>query len=452
MSSAALRGTRVAVLGAGLAGLVAARDLEADGAKAIVLEARDRVGGRVHTVRSGFVGGQHAEAGADLIDGGQAEIRDLARELGLTTVRILRRGWGFYGATAGGHPRAGVGADVFDEAARLLAGEIDDYRLAGLRWDSAVASAIGRRSVAEWLDAIDASPGFRARIRGLRGFFLADPEDLSLLALVDQFAAAGPPGAEDFFRVQGGNDLLAERLAARLKTKVRLRYIVTRVVRSAAGVVVTCEHRGRRHELKADFCVSALPATTLRKVVFEPALPVLQRRAIATLRYGPATRMLIQFDRRFWRRATRPSAFGSDQATGAVWDGNENQRGRAGILSLLAGGGAAAALREIAAAGGVEEVTRRLAWLGTPATILGSTLVSWDRDPWAGGGYAVFGPSFDPSLRPWLARPAGRVLFAGEHTSLRWQGYMNGAIESGRRAAAEVRALTSIARAGRASG
>ncbi len=65
----------------------------------------------------------------------------------------------------------------------------------------------------------------------------------------------------------------------------------------------------------------------------------------------------------------------------------------------------------------------------------------WDDDPWVKGGYAVFDPSFDPALRAWLARPAGRILFAGEHTSLHWQGYMNGAVESGRRAAAEVRAL-----------
>jgi monoamine oxidase len=64
----------------------------------------------------------------------------------------------------------------------------------------------------------------------------------------------------------------------------------------------------------------------------------------------------------------------------------------------------------------------------------------WEDDPYARGGYAFFDPGFDPDLRAWLARPAGRVFFAGEHTSVRWQGYMNGAVESGRRAAAEVAA------------
>ncbi len=64
----------------------------------------------------------------------------------------------------------------------------------------------------------------------------------------------------------------------------------------------------------------------------------------------------------------------------------------------------------------------------------------WEADPWARGGYAVFDSTFDPSLRGWLAQPCGRLFFAGEHTSIAWQGYMNGAVESGRRAAAEVAA------------
>ena len=69
----------------------------------------------------------------------------------------------------------------------------------------------------------------------------------------------------------------------------------------------------------------------------------------------------------------------------------------------------------------------------------------WEQDPYARGGYAYFDPGFDPALRAWLARPAGRLFFAGEHTSLKWQGYMNGAVESGRRAAAEVAAAHTLA-------
>ncbi len=81
----------------------------------------------------------------------------------------------------------------------------------------------------------------------------------------------------------------------------------------------------------------------------------------------------------------------------------------------------------------------RLNWLGaTKAVLRASCHVSWEDDPFVRGGYAVFQPGYDPGQRAWLSRPHGRIVFAGEHTSLRWQGYMNGAVESGMRAAEEV--------------
>lgn len=439
-----LRGARVIVAGAGLAGLAAARDLEADGAEVTVVEARDRVGGRVHTIRDGFANGQHAEAGADLIEGEQTPVLELAQAFGLRPSRILKDGWGFYGEDASGRRRGRNAPDAFETAARLLEPDIHDYQLADRRWESAVTARLARLSVAEWLERIDAGDGLRSAMRGLRGFFLADPEDLSLWVLVDQFSSGGAPGAGKMFRIRGGNDRLPRAMAASLRSAPRLRAIVRRIRRSGDGVLVGVEQDGRLDELRADYGVLALPAATLRDVVFEPALPDEQHDAIARLRYGPATRMLLQFERPFWRRRGRPRAFGTDLPIGAVWDGAEDQRGP-GILVLLAGGRASPELRRIATEDGPGDVVRRLRWLGRPTPLLASRLVTWEEDPWARGGYAVFDPSFDPGLRAWLARPAGRVLFAGEHTSDRWQGYMSGAIESGRRAAVEVRALAALA-------
>jgi monoamine oxidase len=90
-------------------------------------------------------------------------------------------------------------------------------------------------------------------------------------------------------------------------------------------------------------------------------------------------------------------------------------------------------------------VVRRIEWLGKPSTLLASRAIVWDDDPWVRGGYAYFDPGFDPLWRAWLARPAGRIVFAGEHTSIKFQGYMNGAVESGLRAAAEIAAIRASA-------
>ncbi len=439
---------RVIVAGGGLAGLAAARDLEAAGAIVIVVEARDSVGGRVRTIRDCFAAGQHAEAGADLIEGEQSFVRALASELELKTARILRAGFGYYGPDRNGRRRIHSRPTTMAATARLLKNEIADYCLADRRWDSAVARRLARSSVAEWLTRVGADSALTAGIRGLRGFFLADPEDLSLIALVDQFASEGPPGQEEMYRVIGGTDRLPHAMAGALEGNVLLQAAVRRIrqAETAPELRVTIEDRGTRRELEAEFCVAALPAATLRDVEFEPALPDHQARAIATLKYGDATRVLLQFERPFWRRPGRPLAFGSDLATGAVWDAAEEQRTRPGILSLLAGGRASRALRDIIASEGERGVVARLAWLGKPTPLVAAQTVSWEDERWSRGGYAVFDPSFDPGLREWLARPAGRVAFAGEHTSLQWQGYMNGAIESGKRAAAEIRALADLNR------
>jgi monoamine oxidase len=245
------------------------------------------------------------------------------------------------------------------------------------------------------------------------------------------------------FRIAGGNDRLAIEAARQLSGRLLLRCMLKQVRQHDRGVRATVDQSDQR-ELDADYLVAALPASTLRDVDFEPGLPVDQRRAVTSLRYGCATRVLLQFDRPFWRKPLRAKAFGSDLPTGAVWDGAEDQGTRTGILSLLAGGRASGELRDIISKEGLTGVVARLAWLGDTTKLVSAHTISWEEDGLARGGYAYFDPSFEPQLRPWLARPFGRVLFAGEHTSERWQGYMNGAIESGRRAAAEVKWLKQL--------
>jgi monoamine oxidase len=430
----------VLVAGAGLAGLAAARELEARGFDVTVIEARSRVGGRVWTWRNGLKFRQHAEAGADLIESEQQALIDLIRELGLKTVPILKTGFGYCGTDRRGKvciQSIERGFESIDESFEQF---IRDYKVSEMRWDSAIAQRLARQSVAEWLKETRADPWLTSRFRGLRGLFLADPEQLSLIALVDFFASNGF-GAGTMLRVKDGNDRIATEAARQLKRRVRLRTILKRVRVRKNQIIASVDDRTGLAEVTADYLVVALPASTAKDVRFDALLPEPQRDAMTRLKYGHATRLVMQFARRFWKKAGRPNAFGSDQPTGAVWDGNEHQKGPAGILSLLAGGQASGALQAIWKDGGAEAVAARLSWLGTPAPVLAARTVSWEDDPWARGGYAYFDPAFDPRLREWLARPAGRIVFAGEHTSLKWQGYMNGGVESGRRAAAEIAAM-----------
>jgi monoamine oxidase len=429
---------RVSVLiaGAGLAGLTAARQLLIKGARVLVTEARDRVGGRVYTRHSPFRHRQHAEAGADFIDDGQEQICKLIGEVGLRRAPILPGGFTAIRQRGGRHISGRKG---WFDLARRLQPEIDSFCRSERRWDGAVARALARESVAQWLDRIHATRDLREIARGLRGFFLADPEDLSLLAFVEQFAEDGAPGDEKMFRIKGGNSRLPEVLAAALGDQLKLETILRRVKQTPDGVAATIETRGRLDEVRVNYLICAIPASTLNDVQFDPQMRDEQRDAVANLKYGAATKTALQFDRATWRKRGKPRAYGTSLGIGAAWDGNEEQRGAAGILTLLAGGRASAETQQMLAAGGPERIVRELTWLDLKkASLLASDSTSWEHDPWARGGYAFFDPRYKPSLRDWLARPFGRVFFAGEHTSVKWQGYMNGAVESGMRAAEEV--------------
>jgi len=411
------------------------------GADVTVVDARDRVGGRVWTIRDGFTDRQHAEAGGDMIDGAQHEIRALAAELGLKLTRILRTGFGLARADSAGRirilrPNAASG---WDRLARELGPFIRRYRLAELRWDSPIVADITRRSFAQWLDEVHADEELRATALGLRGFFLADPDELSLIAPVDQFASIEDDDDFEMYRLAGGNDRLAAALAASLGDRIQLNTELVAVSHRSRDVRASLRHQRQVGQRTVDFLLFALPAPLLRRVPITPALPAQQHDAIARLRSGRATKTLVQFSRRFWQAPGRPRAFGSNAPFGAVFDGNEEQRGKPGILALLAGGSASDSSQSMVARDGARGVAASLAWLGSSqADVVHSRQITWEADLWARGGYVYFDPSFAPALRLWLARPAGRLFFAGEHTSFRWQGYMNGAVESGRRAAAEI--------------
>jgi monoamine oxidase len=440
-----LNGVTVLVAGAGLAGLAAARDLTAMGADVTVIDARNRVGGRVWTIREGFVEGQHAEAGGDMIDDEQHEIRALVQELGLTLRRILRGGFGSASLDRRGRPHVahrGV-ARGWQRLSEALGDSIRRYRLVEQRWDSPIASDLAQRSVAKWLDDIRADGELRTAATGLRGFFLADPEELSLIALVDLFASLDDLSpAWNMYRIEGGNDRLATALARPIGSRLQLDTELVAVSHRGRHVRASVKQGRGVAQMTCDYLVIALPASVLRRVPITPSLPAQQHDAIARLKFGRATKTLLQFTRRFWRMPGRPRAFGSALPFGAVWEGNEEQRGRPGILSLLAGGTASDQTQAIVAKDGPRRLADQFDWLGSRrAELVGSNQVVWESEAWSRGGYAYFDPTFDPALRSWLARPCGRLFFAGEHTSIRWQGYMNGAVESGRRAAAEVAAV-----------
>lgn len=431
-----MRGARVIVAGAGLAGLAAAHELAVAGAAVTVVDARAAAGGRVCTVRA-FAAGQHAELGGEFIEPDHREIVGLCRQFALPLVRVLRAGFTHRFRDESGiyHVSRTAPWDALTDALSSL---VRSYKSAGGDSASRAVREMATISLGEWLRKSKAPDHLQPMAKALRGFFLAEPDEISVLPVVEQIAKGGSPAQVEFFRIEGGNDRLVNALIGATPGRLLFGHTIRAVAHAVDRVAVTVlDASGLTQQIEGDYLVMALPASTLRNVEIRPALPDRQQHAISRLAYGRATKVLLQSPSNLFG-TRRARAFATDSRLGAFWDASEEQASASSIIAFLGGGSASAELCHAAADGG-RALLADLCWLGMNRKPIAALHISdWTADPYARGGYAFFDPGFDPAWRSWLGRRAGRIVFAGEHTSERWQGYMNGAVESGQRAAREL--------------
>lgn len=430
---------RVVVVGAGLAGLTAAYELRRAGHAVTVVEARERIGGRVHTVR--FPNGQHVEAGGEFIDTGHRHLLAYVRRFGLGLEDLRDQGDGDGVAYLDGR-RRGL-ASLYTSAVEAQLGAWEDVvdARAG-RVDVAhparAGAALDRRSVADLMDDARLTGIARTLVahEQVRNDYTAEPDRVSALfhCYYQRLLAHQPEDGEEAFRIRGGNDRLARALARRLgDSAVELGAPVTAIRQASGGVSVVAGGR----ELRADYCIVAAPLPPLREIEFDPAPPALLAEAIGRLRYGRGTKTLLQYGRRFWRERGRDGDTLTDLPIGTTWEGTSGQGGRAGVLVGYTVGrngarfGALPDARRIAtAAAQLDRI-----YPGSRRLLGGAVTLDWHGERYSGGTYTAYAPG--QLTRYWdaLRRPHGRVHFAGEHTDA-YTAYMEGAVRSGKRAAA----------------
>jgi len=400
---------RVCVVGAGFAGLAAAAALAEGGLAPVVLEARDRVGGRVHSRR--LANGAVVELGAEFVEHDQATLVATAGRLGLAMAPTGMA----YGDR---EPRGGLPVD----RARVLA---EVARLRELLAERPGLADPGR-SVAEVLAELPLDPGARQVIAARLQVSAAQPAgDLSAAVLGH---AGSSFSTRESLRVAGGNQGIALALAGRLPGAVHLGTSVRAVAWSPAGVRVAVEGA----ELEAEACVLAVPASVMGRIRFDPPLPAWKAAAMARVVYGHAAKLFVAL-----RRVPPASAVLSVPGHFWTWTAKGADGAVQPVVSAFAG--SAPALAALGVAAGPGGWRRRLAGLRPDLELDRAELLStWDDDPWVQAAYSTRTPAFRPGDPELLARPLGPLHFAGEHTAGPWSGLMEGALRSGQRAAAEL--------------
>jgi len=446
---------KVIVLGAGLAGLTAAYNLMNSRYDVIVLEGQNRVGGRVLTAREGLRDGCYAEMGAvRIFDNHEYTNRYIKRfELPLAPYESGDRAF-YLGGRRFRPPPAGRPWPIPTMSAAERADPsafFEPYLLSGIGrvgkvfdpgWPNAFPSALeldkvtigqyirGRGASAGWLDWFQAHEGNLERVNACAGFAM-------------ESVAMG----ETVSGIRGGNDRLPAAFAQALGDRVVLGSRVVRIEQSATDVAVTyIDARGVQNQLRASHCVCALPFSTLRKVVIATPFADDKMAAIQNLKYMAVARCYFQTKSRFWQedplgRLGGLNIVGTDTFAGRIWDMSAHQPAPA--VGLVHAYMVDEQALEYAAKGSTRiEATRRYIEANLLPGLTQDEVVArfeklWQDDPWVGGGWGWTQPNEMRTMFHAMRRPEGRVHFAGEHTSI-YIGWMNGAIESGERAAREV--------------
>jgi monoamine oxidase len=448
----AAKPARIVLVGAGMAGLVAAYELLRAGHDPVLLEARPRVGGRIYTLREPFAHGLHAEAGAMRIPASHDLTLAYVKAFKLATLpftmgnpeayyhiggvrrRIRETDPEQLGFELAPHERGRTYAELWSAAIRPLVERLDAEGARAWNW---LVERYDDFSTREFLGHCGWSEG-AIEMFGL----FANQEALLNSSFLELFREEAGRFYEDMVQIAGGMDLLPRAFVPALGGRIRFGARVTALEQDEDGVAVHYRTAARRHSERGDYAIVTLPFAVLRHIEATPHFSRAKQRAIRQLHYDASAKILMQCRRRFWELDDGIHGGGSvtDLPIRNVYYPEQGREtGRGVLLGSYTWSEDAQRWGSLAPADRIVEAVEQLAHIHPQIVSEFECGASWmwHDDEFAGGAFALFEPGQQRLLHEAIVEPEGRFHFAGEHASLA-HAWIQGAVESGLVAARDV--------------
>lgn len=444
---------KIAIIGAGIAGLNCAYQLKKSGYSATIYEAANRTGGRMFTKSDIVAPGLYTELGGEFIDSEHKDMLQLCKEFGLplldtrTREELKYERDSFY-IDGRFYSEAEV-INAFQPYAAQIAADIrslpvtmtfENHDATTLRFDT--------MSITGYLNLI----GMTGFIR--KGIEIAYVTEYGLEADVQSsinflylFSPKTSQGFEIFgssderYKIEGGNQTLTNKLYEQVKDKVLMEQQLVRIKETSSGYDLTFKTGNTTATVNADIIVSTIPFSVLRDVEIKVALPEWKRNAINKLGYGNNSKLFLGFNSKVWRNYNYSGYVFTDKAIQTGWDNSFGQSGNIGGFTVYGGGNGGLALGTGTADSQATKFIDQLdkMWAGCKNQYNGrAKRMHWPEYPYTKGSYACYTVGQYTSIRGAEIKPVGNFYFAGEHCSSYYQGFMNGAAETGRMAAQNI--------------
>lgn len=448
----AAAGPKVVVVGAGMAGLNATYQLKKKGVRAELYEGSGRTGGRMYTARGVMGNGLTTELGGEFIDSIHRDMRDLCREFGLALRDFEKPSERSYDTTyffGGSHLTEAQVIAAFQPVADLMAQDQADFVFDSYQSYNQLAYDLDHTPIADYLTQVGAT-GWLYDLLDVAynieyGLETDQQSSLNLLYLIGTSTNQGLElfgESDERFTIEEGNDALTSALACEVDDRTTLGHKLVAVQGRGNGFRLTFQKTGGGFkQVDCDYCLLTLPFTMLRQVDIQVQLSPQKRQAIDELGYGTNSKLILGFGNRIWRADNLNGEWFTDNGAQSGWDSTRLQSGQAGSLTCYSGG-----QNGLAVGAGTPEHQRNLVlpklealFPGASASHNGKVVrFHWPSHPWSLGSYACYKVGQYTQFSGAEFENAGRLYFAGEHCSSDFQGYMNGAAETGRKAANQI--------------